>query len=433
MGPAEKKGEHMAEREALDLHAYFDLVRRHKRVVLGCFLAAGIVSAVISFFFLPTVYRGSVTLMTKAVNNNGQRVLPETIQAYVKLLQKDEVVSKVIEQAHEKGMATDLSPQELRQMGHFREIQKVNLFELHIDSGDPRLAALLANIWADLFVKEVGNLARTIAQEASRTVEEDIKSAQAKLTEAQKELNEFCAKHYVREPEAIFLVQPIRTLTLERQRIESLADEIEQYGRKERALGILAQEVNLFVTENKAYAQSSETASLDDTLSLASFHAQYTSILGQAGQPVSLETPIQFAGLTKSAVLAACERTAARLVATIKILETERNKLKGELEQLKGELPATEAKLQELSQAVNDAMTELTQANARLSSVKQALAVATTEPVVILSRAYEPSSPVAPKRLVNIVVASALGLVVGLGMAFLSEYAYRSANRPATG
>ena len=423
----------MVEREALDLYAYFDLVRRHKRVVLGCFLAAGIVSAVISFFFLPTIYRGSVTLMTKALNNNGQRVLPDTIHAYIKVLQKDEVVSSVIKKVREQQVATDLSPQELRQMGRLQEIREVSLFELRVESGDPRLAALLANIWADLFVEEVGDLARTMAQEASRTVEEDIKSAQAKLSEAQKELNDFCAKHYVREPDAAFLAQSVRTLTLERQRIESLADEIEQYRKRERALGVLAQQVNAFLTENKAHAQSSEPAGLDDALSLVSFHAQYTSILGQAGQPVNLEMPVQFADLRKSAVFAACERTAARLATTVKILETERSKLKVELEQLKGQLPATEAKLQELSQAVNDAMTELNQANARLSSVKQTFVVASTEPVVILSRAYEPSSPVSPKKLVNIVVASALGLVVGLGIAFLSEYAYRSANLAATG
>lgn len=423
----------MAERDALDLYAYFDLVRRHRRVVLGCLFAAGIASAVISFFFLPTVYRGSVTLMTKAVNNNAQRVLPYTIHAYIKLLQKDEVVNGVIEQAREEKVATDLSPSGLRQMGRLREIQEVNLFELRIESGDPRLAASLANIWADLFVEEAGNLARMLAQETEKNIEEEIKLAQEKLTKAHGELNEFCAKHYVREPEALFIVQPIRTLTLERRRIESLADEIEQYRKKERGLGVLAQEVNSFLAQNKADAASGEKASLDDALSLASFYARYTNILARTGHSLSLETPLQFAGLTKSEVFAAGERTVARLATTMKVLEAERNKLTAELEQLKEQLPVNEAELQELSLAVNDAATELTQANARLSSVKQVLAVTSTDPIVILSRAYEPSSPVAPKKFVNIVVASALGLVVGLGIAFLAEYASRSAIRAASG
>jgi succinoglycan biosynthesis transport protein ExoP len=419
----------MAERETFDLYAYFDLVRRHKRVVLGCFLAAGVASAVISLF-LPTVYRGTVKLMTRAVQESA-RTLPDTLSAYAALLQKDEVVGKVVEQAQQEGIAVGLSASELRRMGRLQEIREVSLFELRVESGDPSLAASLANIWADLFVEEVGNLAKTIAQETGRSIEEDIGSAKQKLTKAQKALNEFCAKHYVRLPEASF-GPPIRTLTLERGQIESLADEIEQYRKKERALGVLAREVTGFLAQNKSYAGSGEKASLDDVLSLSSVYARYTSLLAQTGHSLNLEAPSQFADLTKSAVFTAGERTAARLAATMEMLEAERNKLNGELEKLQGLLPVTEARLQELSQAVNDATTELNQANARLSKVKQDLALSSTDPIVILSRAYEPTSPVAPKKLVNVVVASALGLVVGLGIAFLAEYAARSAKRAST-
>ena len=420
----------MAERETLDLYAYFDLVRRHKRVVLGCFLAAGVASAVISLF-LPTVYRGTVKLMTRAVQES-ERTLPDTLSAYAALLQKDEVVEKVIEEAQEEGMALGLSASELRQMGRLQEIQEVNLFELRVESGDPGLAASLANIWADLFVEEVGNLAKTIAQETGRSVEEDIKNAREKLNEAQKKLNEFCAEHYVREPEALFIAQPIRTLTLERREIESLSDEIRLYRQRERELGLLAQEVASFLKQNKAYAGSGEKAGLDDAFSLASVYARYTSVLAQTGHSLHLDTPSQLAGLTKAAVFAAAERTAERLATTKKTIEAERNKLKGELEELQKLLPVAEARLQELSLGVNDAATELNQANARLSRVKEDLALPSTDPIVILSRAYVPTSPVAPKKLVNVVVASALGLVVGLGIAFLAEYAARSANRAST-
>ena len=139
-----------------------------------------------------------------------------------------------------------------------------------------------------------------------------------------------------------------------------------------------------------------------------------------------------FAG-SGTALFAASERTAARLATMMKVLEAERNKLKGELEQLRRQLPVAEARLQELSLAVNDATTELNQAIVGLSQVKQLLAGRSTDPIVILSRAYVATSPVAPKKLVNIVVASALGLAVGLGIAFLAEYAARSANRAASG
>jgi len=419
----------MAERETLDLYAYFDLVRRHKRVVLGCFLAAGIASAVISLF-LPTVYRGTVKLMTRAVEES-ERTLPDTLSAYAALLQKNEVVGKVVEQAQQEGLAVGLSASELRRMGNLQEVREVSLFELRVESGDPVLAASLANIWADLFVEEVGNLAKTIAQETGRSVEEDIKNAREKLTEAQKKLNEFCAKHYVREPEVAFGL-PVRTLTLERRQIESLSDEIEQYRKKERALGVLAQEVKAFIAQNKSYAGSGEKTSLDDAFYLASVYARYTSLLAQTGHSLTLEAPSQFADLTKSAVFAAGERTAARLATTMKMLEAERNKLKGELEELQKLLPVAEVRLQELSLAVNDATTQLNQASARLSGVKQDLALSSTDPIVILSRAYEPTSPVAPKKLVNVVVASALGLVAGLGIAFIAEYAARSAERAST-
>ena len=422
----------MAEREALDLFAYFDLIRRRKSVVLGCFLAAGIASAVISFFFLPTVYRGTVKLMTKAVREN-ERALPDAISAYTALMHKDTVVNTVVERARQEGISADLSPAALRGMGYMQEIRGVSLFELRVETGDPNVAASLANLWADQFTEEAGSLAKELARETGRTVEEEIELAREKLTKAQKELNDFCAQHYVREPEAILGGEPVRTLTLERETIESLAAEVEQYGSKARTLSLLEKSVRSFLAENKAYAGSSEKVGLDDALFLAGVYAQYGSILAGTGHQLNLEIPGQLSDLSKSALFAASERTAGRLARMMKLLEEVQNELKAELEQLKKQLPINEARLQELSRAVNDAMTGLNAANRRLSMVQQQLAVPSTNPIVILSRAYVPSSPVAPRKVVNVSVASALGLVVGLGIAFLTDYAVRSAGRAASG
>jgi len=428
----------MAEREALDLFAYLDLIRRRKSVVLGCFLAAGIASAVITFFFLPTVYRGTVKLMTKAVKES-ERALPDTISAYTALMQKDTVVNMVVERARQEGISAALSPSALPQMGYVQEIQGVSLFELRVETGDPDVAASLANLWADQFVAEAGSLARelALAQETRKAVEEiigdEIELARERLTSAQKELNDFCAQHYVREPDTAVLGTPVRTLTLERQRIESLAGEIEQYRMKARALNLLEKSVRSFLAENKAYAQSSEKAGLDDRLFLAGVYAQYASILAETGHRLNLEIPAQLGDLSKSALFLAIERTAVRFARMMTLLEEEQNNLKGELVELKKQLPIGEARLQELNRAVNDAMTTLGAAKGRLAIVQAQLAVPSANPIVILSRAYVPSSPVAPRRVVNISVASVLGLVVGLGIAFLSEYAARSAVRAASG
>jgi len=410
----------MAERETVDLFAYFDLIRRRKWVILGCFLAAGIASAVVSFFFLPTVYRGTVKLMTKAVGES-ERVLPDTLSAYIALLQEDEVVSKVIQRARDEGVGRDLSASKLRQIGYLQEIEGVNHFELRVETRDPRVAASLANIWAEQFVEKAGTLAKRLADEATGRVEQEMEVAQRKLTVAQERLNEFCAEHYVREPE-VFLGQPVRTLTLERERIESLAAEIEQYRAKTRALSLLEKSIRSFVAENKAYAVSNEKAGPDDVLFLAGVHAQHTGLLMGTGHELNLEVLTGSDEISKRALFAAMERTAARIGTTIKLLEEEQNRLNEELGQLKKQLPADEAKLQQLSRAVNDATSQLNAANQRLSRVRETLVVPTTNPIVILSRAYVPTSPAAPRKAVNISVGSALGLVVGLGIAFLAEY-----------
>jgi uncharacterized protein involved in exopolysaccharide biosynthesis len=113
----------------------------------------------------------------------------------------------------------------------------------------------------------------------------------------------------------------------------------------------------------------------------------------------------------------------SRFATTIKLLEADREKVRGELGALQKQLPINEAKLQELSRAVNDAAVELQYANARLSKVKENYAVPSTDPIAIESRAFVSPLPVAPKKSVNIIIASALGLVVGLGIAFLAELA----------
>ncbi len=411
----------MAERETVDLFAYFDLIRRRKWVILGCFLAAAIASAVVSFFFLPTVYRGTVKLMTKSVSES-DRALPDTISAYTALMQEDEVVSDVVQLAREEGVSLDLSASKLRQIGYLQEIEGVRHFELRVETGDPRVAASLANIWAERFVEKADTLAKRLAEEAGARVEKEIELAQHKLTKAQKELNEFCGEHYVREPDAVLLGTSVRTLTLERRRIESLAAELEQYRTRTRALRLLEKTVRSFLTENKAYATSSEKAGADDVLFLVGVHAQYAGLLMDTGHQSNLEVRGGLGDISKSALLAAMGRTAARVATTITLLEEEQNRLNAELDQLKKQLPADEARLQQLSRAVNDAISELNAANLRLSRVRETLVVPTTNPIVILSRAYVPASPAAPRKAVNISVASALGLVVGLGIAFLAEY-----------
>ena len=75
---------------------------------------------------------------------------------------------------------------------------------------------------------------------------------------------------------------------------------------------------------------------------------------------------------------------------------------------------------------MNDATSELQLAMNRLSKVKESFAVASTDPVMVQNRAFASLKPVAPRKLVNVLVASALGFIVGLGIAFITEYLRRS-------
>jgi polysaccharide biosynthesis transport protein len=185
----------MAEKE-LTLLDYFEMLRRHKWIVIASFFAALGLGALYSFRATP-MYRSSATILiereTPRVVEASEVVTLGSLQAYgdyyntqIKILESRDIMQK----AAALISRDDISVGALR----VEPVRNSWMVKLSAEHPDPEAAALLVNTVAEVFVNE--NLERKMRTvgEAQTWLSERLAEAETKLQESEKTLEDFRQK-----------------------------------------------------------------------------------------------------------------------------------------------------------------------------------------------------------------------------------------------
>lgn len=420
--------------ESIELRQLIEVILRGKWFIAGITLVAMLVSGVVSFFVLEPTYQAQTTLLVslpqrkQEVNGSGLTSLLEGMSAtpYTSLetLRRQVTSAAVLSQVAER-LNLGLAPEQLARKVTAQVPKDTTLLEIAVKDSDPQMAATIANTLVEVFVAHVDKLAKGQIQLTSRFLEEQLAAEQAKLEQATAELK-------------AFLQQPRGTDELERE-LNAKLSLITQYESQKVQLQVeldalraeLAQAEELLNTLPPKLTTTRVVADDPVLHQLAAERANDAAAV--AGLRMESEQ-MNVAWVEASKLVALKRVDLARLEAQLATLDDVIASTRRELESLRTELvdkQTIEQQLQYRVELSNSAIRTLQQ-KYHESSISEAAQIAETS-VAVVSPALVPSEPVAPRKAMNVALATVLGLMVGVGYVLFADYWRASGNASTTG
>jgi len=412
--------------DEIDLREYIDVLIRHWKAIVALTVIAAIVAGVVSFL-LPPTYEARATLVATGERyrlafdprfQSVNTVLPP--QAYSGLLKTSQLEMKVLE---ELGLDFFNGPFTLDQLNASAEVETSKdptVFYLKIRFPDPVKAAAIANTWATLYVQEVNSLYGYSDKEIA-TLESQLATAEESLNKASEALRTF------REESGLGLLET-RTEGIDisvGQGESSMA--YTYWGPAGRELGaklqlmasyqVAANRLQVALEEAERLQQEVAAGHVSATTATTSLLAELVRI-GLADVTQDANVNLDLSGLegedSLEAVVKALQVKQTVLTQTLDQLDTE-------IAALQGELAAKRQQWEQLSREYSIAKDTYVTLSRKVQEVR--IAEQTNEDEVkIASLAAVPTKPVSPKKKLNVAVAGALGLFVGVFGAFAWEY-----------
>jgi succinoglycan biosynthesis transport protein ExoP len=398
--------------EEIDLRQYLEVLIKRWRWIVALTLIAAAAAAAISFLVLQPTYEATALVLITSpryVLRFDPRL--ETVsdietnsKAYPSLATSDDLLQRVIEVLPASAPEDALVLQTLKGKSRARAGADPSLLELTVANGDPQQAAHIANTWAEQYVQYVNELYGQRSEDVT-FFSKQLDLAQATLEAAEDALVEFQASNQ----SSILSAQ-----------LSSLRQAQADYLADRRAIARIIQDIQALRTQ-LAEQPANRSSSLSDNL---------TALLLQVKAfNAESELPIQLQVTTAESL---SSKTVSEQIAFLDDLTDNLEAKSADIDVLLEKLAPETLRLQETVQGINTEYERLTRDRdiakntfmALASKVEESRIAAQDETgeVRLASRAAVPQSPVGPRRLMNTVLAGALGLFVGVFLAFFVEF-----------
>jgi uncharacterized protein involved in exopolysaccharide biosynthesis len=395
--------------DEIDLRAYIAVLLRYKFWIVGLALVAALTAFGVSSLLAPTYEATALVAVAKPsyVIEFDPRVQTQSdvpsYRAYLTLALGDELVAEVADALAAQLPSSSIPAFELREQMEVTNGTDQSVVQLSVQDHDPARAATIANLWTELFVESTNQLYGQSEQDL-RFFEAQLQEAEAELSSAEAALIAFQSRN--------------QAMILETQ-LESKRAALEQY-----LTG--AETLRLIVEDAKSLRGRLQTQ--DPTLR-ASLSDEIASLFVEIESLNSEELPIQLQ-LTGQQGLS--DKTVGEQVTYLSslifsleekyvILETEAEGLEPAILQLQERLQEQRAQQARLLMAKEVAQETFHTLTRKVAETR--IAVQDTEGTVRLaSRAAVPVQPVAPRRMMNTLIAGALGGFVAVFGVFGLEY-----------
>ncbi len=406
--------------EEIDLREYIAVLIKYRYWIIGLAAVAAVTALVVSFLLPPTYQATALVAVIKPryamkfdprfeTLNNVQ--LP--YKAYPVLATGGEVVVTLIDALGESLPPERRSVSDLRSMLEAKNSQDPSMIELTVSARDPEQAALIANRWAEVFVKHANDL-YSQSQVERKFFAEQLQEAQETLNEAEKALIEFQSRN-----EASILSA----------RLNDKKAALNEYLRVARSLRLIVQDAKS-LRERLRSQDSTNRAALGDEL--ASLFLEIDA-LNSEKLPIQLQIsgPQSLSDKTVGEQIVFLDSLIQVLDDKRVILEQEADTLKPDILRLQEELQKVRAEERRLNTARQVAQETYVTISRKLAEAK----IAAQDPageVQLASKAVVPDRPTSPRKLLNTAVAGTLGLFVGILGAFAIEYWQQGKPRAAS-
>ena len=396
--------------DEIDLRDLLAVLFKWRWLIVGITLAAVTAAGIMSFFVLPPIYQSEMTLMIvradtsrpqTAVQEDLETVvspfsaLPErTIDTYIAQLTSPELLAQVRD-------ALRLDPAVYSVGGlagliHVSHVPNTNLIEVAVEHHDPILARQIADALAEQFLATLEEQNRTQLDRSVALLSTQLAETEQQLKAARARLDELLSRPRNAQVIAEDLNLQIQMLGEHRQQLAANA--------------IAIQSTRAMLAELEAQ-RAATPATLERTETVRQPDGTDQLVTYQEPHPryLELEAEIQ----SRRAELARLEGEQAALQERIANLGEQVAALQAELTKVQSEERAASAEvstLERTQQLLREKMAE--------TQILQSVNLAATS-VLVVSPASTPSSPIRPRKGLNMAVAGLLGVTLSVLLAFV--------------
>lgn len=397
--------------EEIDLREYVLVLLRHWKWIVGAPLVAAIAALVVSFLLPPTYEATALVAVTRPryVMQFDPRIetlnnIQPAYKAYPELAVSDEVLQELLAQLNPL-------PEKIEAMEDLREMVKAksgadpSVVLLAVRYRDPREAARIANLWAEIFVRRANEIYGSSGESQLQLYEDQLQRAEAKLKAAQEALVEFQSRNL----ESVL-----------QNELDSYRQMQADYLADQRRIAYIIQDI-WALREQLARWPADQSLSLADQLT--ALFLQIRAFEAHASAPIELQVDSAASLSNKSPA-----EQIAFLDEWVRILQEKSAEIDGRLAELEPKILALQQQLQEIRNE-EDQLTR-TRDIARETCITLArkveeVRIAAEDPVgevQLASRAAVPEKPASPRKLLNTAVAGVLGLMLSIFGVFIAEW-----------
>lgn len=412
--------------DEINLRDLIEVLLRGKWIIALVTAAAVGASGILSWFVLTPVYQARVRLMVAfparqqpaAIAPNGGldeilRVLsayPDlSLESYLQQIENPVLLQRVVED-----LQLPMNRRQLEAAVDVQVLKDTNLIEIRVSDTTPERAARIANKLAELFTKQMSQVATVRYRNSVRTIESQMADQDRKLREALAQLQGFLGQargvdELRAETDAkTRLLADYRTqqvqLDVEAQALEAgvrqLSADLSAQPPKLETRRVLADDPLLHQVVGSRTGDAAGAAGLE--LRSEEFNPVHTDLAQRLAQA---EADLAVARARRAALEAAIARTAA------------------ELEGLRSELAGRQAEQDLLQQRVDTLKAGRQALAQKLEEARIAESSPLTETnVILVSPALVPLAPVAPQTTRNIVLAGVLGFMASTFFVFFLDF-----------
>ena len=400
--------------DEIDLRDYVNVLLKYWWIVIGVPLLALLVAGVLAFFVIPPSYQATAYvaitspryIVQFAPNFESvpldQRQIP--LKSYPVLATSLDLLQRVFPKV------ADLLPEEartlqgLRGMVSAKNSQDPSLIELTVTAADPEVAAKVANIWADEVARTIEEVYGQSSQEIA-TFEEQLRQADARRQAAEQAVIEFQARN-----QASVLQAQIDDKTAALSSFLGIKRAIERVQQDARSL---RERLSQLPADSKSTLGDDLSALMLEVNSLSSSVSLPLQLQVQGAESLSNKSVGEQVVFLEG-LMEALDKKAAELDGMIAALQPQILSLQKELERVQTEA----ARLMEERQIARDLYRSLT-----LKLEEARLDEHTNQrEVQVAARAVPPTEPAAPRKMMILAVAGALGVMVGVFGAFVVNF-----------
>lgn len=366
------------------------------------------------------------------------RAIPEScLSSFLNRLQELLGMKYELSSAQQERDNIEQAVRRLRKRSSIEAARGTNILSVYVESTDAEEAVLLANTLAEKFVQRSLYLKNQDSYDAHEFLESQVREVQAKLFGAEQSLSEFQFTsaaisldrriEFLVENQLIVAEKELSDVQMvleeEREKVEVLHLQVtkergrESSGDKGTFKLLTEQQLQLELTMNRLLRDFTlahpEVVAVQTQLDTIKSRITAEQARGRAGEQQSSNELLQSLEKDFSEAQRNYRVYAVRYQELQKQIDELQDKLK-ELLDKKSKFLVLQRELQ-----ANEKLYELLLVRAKEVGVESSLNVGHVKQI---QKAVLPVRPVRPKKLLNLLVASFLGLTLGIGFAFLREY-----------